>query len=58
MIGSLLKAKIHIYYRHNGKSHVIMGRVAYPLDSNAIDVKNYVTDESQIKVIENLLRRT
>jgi len=43
------------YYRHNGKSHVIMGRVAYPLDSNAIDVKNYVTDESQIKVIENLL---
>jgi len=43
------------YYRHNGQSHVIMGRVAYPLDSNAIDVKNYVTDESQIKVIENLL---
>lgn len=44
------------YYRHNGNSHVIMGRVAYPLDSNAIDVKNYVTDESQIKVIENLLQ--
>jgi hypothetical protein len=44
------------YYRHNGQSHVIMGRVAYPLDSNAIDVKNYVTDENQIKVIENLLQ--
>ena len=44
------------YYRHHGNSHVIMGRVAYPLDSNAIDVKNYVSDESQIKVIENLLQ--
>jgi hypothetical protein len=41
------------YYRSNAS--VLMGRVAYPIDSNAIKVENFISDESLRKVVSNLL---
>ena len=35
------------YYRDSGSSHVIMGRVAYPLDAQSIIVENFVKDDSK-----------
>lgn len=45
-------------YGNSSRSHVIMGRVSYPLDPNAIDVKNYVKDDRQINIIESLLQES
>jgi hypothetical protein len=42
------------YGRHYS-AHVIMGRVAYPLDANAINVDNFIKDESKVKVIKSLV---
>lgn len=44
------------YYSRN-ESHVIMGRVAYPLDSNAIKVENFVdnSDSSTQSILNQLL---
>ena len=44
------------YSRSYGKAQIIMGRVAYPLDADSINVKNYVDDERQIKIIESVLQ--
>jgi len=44
------------YYSRN-ESHVIMGRVAYPLDRDAIKVENFVdsSDPAKKNILENLL---
>lgn len=44
------------YNRSYGKAQIIMGRVAYPLDADSINIKNYVEDERQIKIIESVLQ--
>lgn len=44
------------YYRHNSNANIIMGRVSYPINSSAIDVKNYVQDDRIIATIESLLQ--
>lgn len=41
------------YYR--SYSHVIMGRVAYRLDPNSVQVENYVSDEANVRIIQQLL---
>jgi hypothetical protein len=42
------------YYRSN--SNVLMGRVAYPIDSNSIKTENFISNESVKIVVDNLLR--
>jgi hypothetical protein len=42
-------------YGRDYSAHVIMGRVAYPLDASAINVGNFIKDESKIKVIKSLI---
>lgn len=42
------------YYQRN--SHIIMGRVTYPLDAEAINVENFVQDEKSQNIIKELLR--
>jgi len=46
------------YSRSYEKAKIIMGRVAYPLDASSINVKNYVQDDRQIKVIESVLEES
>jgi hypothetical protein len=46
------------YYRDNGSSHVIMGRVAYPLNAQSIQVANFVESDSKQKIITNLLNQS
>lgn len=46
------------YYRDSGSSHVIMGRVAYPLNVDSIQVANFVESNSKQKIITNLLRQS
>jgi hypothetical protein len=46
------------YYRDNGSSHVIMGRVAYPLNAQSIQVANFVESVSKQKIIINLLNQS
>jgi hypothetical protein len=41
------------YYR---KSHVIMGRVAYPLDADAVNVDNFISNEKSKTIVKNLIR--
>tara|TARA_A200000159_G_scaffold145260_1_gene150739 strand:- start:1064 stop:3367 length:2304 start_codon:yes stop_codon:yes gene_type:complete len=41
------------YYR---KSHVIMGRVAYPLDGDAVNVDNFISNEKSKTIVKNLIR--
>ncbi len=45
------------YYRDN-KSHILMGRVAYPIDANAISVENHISDIPTRGVVENLLNQS
>ena len=43
-------------YRYGGyHSHIIMGRVAYPLNSQALNVKKFVTDDRKQNVINHLI---
>ena len=44
------------YYRST--SHIIMGRVSYPIDSSSISVENYISDESNRRIIEQLLNES
>ena len=40
---------------YNRTSHVIMGRVAYPLDRGSMSVENYISDEGKVNLINQLL---
>ena len=52
------ESSYNYYARSYEKAKVIMGRVAYPLDASSINVKNYVQDDRQIKVIESVLEES
>ena len=39
-------------------SHVLMGRVAYPIDPNAINVENFVSNESSRRIVQQLLSQS
>ena len=43
-------------YRYGGyHSHVIMGRVSYPLDSQALNVKKFVKEDAQARIIAQII---
>jgi len=42
-------------YYSRSESHVIMGRVSYPLDRYAINVENFVDDNHKKNIVENIL---
>tara|TARA_R110002020_G_scaffold180152_4_gene374310 strand:+ start:1905 stop:4172 length:2268 start_codon:yes stop_codon:yes gene_type:complete len=43
-------------YRYGGyHSHVIMGRVSYPLDSQALNVKKFVQDDQKARIIAQII---
>ena len=43
-------------YRYGGyHSHVIMGRVSYPLDSQALNVKKFVQDDQKARIIGQII---
>lgn len=45
-------------YRHSSnRSHVLMGRVKYPIDSDAINLVNFVEDEKLRDICRNLLQQ-
>jgi len=46
------------YSRRTHNAHIIMGRVAYPLDKNSIQVENFVESSSKKDIIYNLLDQT
>jgi len=46
------------YSYRNQNAHVIMGRVAYPLNPSSISVENYISDESVRKIVEQLLHES
>lgn len=45
----------HNYY-YNRKAHVIMGRVVYPLDPEAINVDNFISNDNSRKVVKEMIR--
>lgn len=45
-------------YGHHYYSHVLMGRVAYPLDPNAINVENFVSNENSRRIVQQLLQQS
>jgi len=40
---------------YNRTAHVIMGRVAYPLDRGSMSVENYISDDGKVNLINQLL---
>ena len=45
-------------YRHgSNRSHILMGRVKYPIDTNAINLNNFVQDEKLRDICRNLLQQ-
>ena len=45
-------------YRHSSnRSHVLMGRVKYPVDTDAINLTNFVQDEQLREICRNLLQQ-
>lgn len=42
-------------YGKSYDAHVIMGRVAYPLDRSSINISNFVKDESKVRTIQSLI---
>jgi hypothetical protein len=47
------------YHYGYGSSHIIMGRVAYPLDPQSILVENFIKDDSRkLEIIRNLLKQS
>ena len=40
---------------YNRTSHVIMGRVSYPLDRGSMSVENYISDDGKVNLINQLL---
>ena len=45
----------HNYY-YNRKAHVIMGRVTYPLDPEAINVDNFISNEKSRRIVTEMIR--
>ena len=45
----------HNYY-YNRKAHVIMGRVVYPLDPEAINVDNFISNDNSRRVVREMIR--
>jgi len=45
-------------YGYNYYSHVLMGRVAYPIDPKAINVENFVSNESSRRIVQQLLQQS
>jgi hypothetical protein len=45
----------HNYY-YNRKAHVIMGRVVYPLDPEAINVDNFISNDNSRRVVKEMIR--
>lgn len=39
-------------------SYVLMGRVAYPIDPNAINVENFVSNEQSRRIVQQLLQQS
>jgi len=52
------ESSYNYYSRSYEKAKVIMGRVAYPLDADSIDIKNYVQDESQASIIRSVIQES
>ena len=50
----VLEEKERNYYSRN-ESHVIMGRVAYPLDSDAINTDKLIEDDKKRGVVNNII---
>ena len=50
----LLGEKTQNYYSRN-QSHVIMGRVAYPLDKQAINTENFIKDSNKRSIVDNII---
>ena len=50
----VLQQKERNYYSRH-ESHVIMGRVSYPLDRHAINAKNFVDDANKVNIVNNIL---
>jgi hypothetical protein len=50
----ILEEKQRNYYSRN-ESHVLMGRVSYPLDSEAINTANLIEDEKVRNIVSNIL---
>ena len=50
----VLQQKERNYYSRH-ESHVIMGRVSYPLDRHAINAKNFVDDDNKVNIVNNIL---
>jgi hypothetical protein len=49
----LLNEERNYYSKH--QSQIIMGRVSYPLDSDAINVDNFTDDDKERQILNNLL---
>jgi hypothetical protein len=45
-------------YGYHYYSHVIMGRVAYPIDHNAINVDNFISCEHSSRIVRQLLQQS
>lgn len=45
----------HNYY-YNRKAHIIMGRVVYPLDPDAINVDNFISNEKSRRIVTEMIR--
>ena len=45
-------------YGHHYYSHVLMGRVAYPIDHNAINVDNFISHEHSSRIVRQLLQQS
>lgn len=52
------ESSYNYYSRSYDKAKVIMGRVAYPLDADSIDIKNYVQDEDQASIIRSVMQES
>ena len=45
-------------YNHaSNRSHILMGRVKYPIDTNAINLNNFVQDDKLRSICDNLLQQ-
>jgi hypothetical protein len=45
----------HHYY-YDQKAHVIMGRVVYPLDPEAVNVDNFISNDNSRRVVKEMIR--
>jgi len=43
-------------YYYDRKAHVIMGRVVYPLDAEAINVDNFISNDKSRRIVKEMVR--